>query len=374
MGTIEAYNTALKVSNCTFEDIMFFGAVLSQRSYVIVDHCLFDDVTMHKAINSTDRAVGLFYKNRIMGHRVCNARCADGIWTKKFVGLIAENYIQEVADDGIDTDNSRAVIYRNEVKGVYDDGIDIDNGGLCFIIENTISGVNENGILVSDGSEVISIANKIDSCAFGLTLRDGSEVVSDKMDIQYNNHGVILYRNIPIAITIDDFQRIKEEISNMTVDEIYEAEFIDDVESPDDLITLLEHYYVKRNDFYIFEKAYFSKIKELDPLKKVFKIVGVFDLEEIENSEIRLHPLNKALKNGLFLSAATVKNNKHDVSLYHDYNLKIEGSEFTSSEDEKKIMDNCKCDENHKCAIIDKFNTSGVEINARKIIKRINSI
>jgi len=374
MGTIEAYNTALKVSNCTFEDIMFFGGVLTQRSYVIVNHCIFDDLTMHKAINSTDRAVGLFIKNRIIGHRTCNARCADGIWTKKFVGLIAENYVQDVADDGIDTDNSRAVIYRNEVRGVFDDGIDIDNGGLCFIIENTISGVNENGILVSDGSGVISIANKIDSCAFGLTLRDGAEVVSDRMDIQYNNHGVILYQNIPVAISNDDFQQIKEKISGMTVDEIYEAEFIDDVESPDDLIRLLNHYYVKRKDFYLFEKDYFSKIKKLDPLKKVFKIVGVFDLEKIENSEIRLHPLNKALKNGLFLSAATVKNNRHDVTLYHDYNLKIEGTEFTSKEEKDKIMDNCKCDENHKCAIIDKFNTSGVEINTKKIIKRTESI
>ncbi len=347
---------------------------LTQRSYVVVDHCLFDDVTMHKAINSTDRAVGIFYKNRIMGHRACNARCADGIWTKKFVGLIAENYVQEVADDGIDTDNSRAVIYRNEIKGVFDDGIDIDNGGLCFIIENNISGVNENGILISDGSEAISIANKIDSSAYGLTLRDGAEVVSDRMDIQHNGHGVILYQNIPIALTHSDFENIKKRISAMTVDEIYAAEFIDDIESPDDLLSILDHYYVKRKDMYIFEKAYFSKIEKLDPLKKTFKIVGVFDLETIENSETRLHPLNKALKNGLFLSAANVKNNEHDVTLYHDYNLKIEGSEFTSTEGEKEIMDNCKCDENHKCAIIDKFNTSGVETNARKIIKRIESI
>jgi len=373
-GCLEAYNTALRVSHCTFEDVLYYGAVLTQRAYVVANHNLFDDITMHKALNSTDRAVGLFYKNTITGHRTCNARCADGIWTKQFVGLIAKNYVTAVADDGIDTDDSRTVIYKNEVKEVYDDGIDIDNGGLTYIIENTVNGVNENGILISDGSEGILVKNIIENNSFGLALRDGSEVVSEGLQIRDNEHGVIIYQNIPIALTDKDYKDVRNRISALTVDEIYEAEYIDGVESPDDLIRLIDKYYVRNGDLWMFEKSKFKEIKKLDPLKKTFKLVGVFDLDYISNAEIRLHPLNQAIKNGLYLSSAVVENNTSDVSLFHDYNLKIEGTDFTSKEVGQEILDNCKCDENHKCEIIDKLNTSGVEINARKIIKRIEEI
>jgi len=370
-GSIEAYNTSLRVSNCRFEDILHFGAVLSQRSYVVANDNLFDDITMHKALNSTDRSVGLFFNNTITGHRSCNARCADGIWTKNFVGLIAANTVTDVADDGIDTDNSRVVIFQNNVNGVFDDGIDIDNGGLCYIIDNVIEKVNENGILISDGSEAILIRNNISESPYGLALRDGSEAVSEGLQITDNGHGIIIYQNIPVAISGVDYSRIREEISGLTVDEIFEAEYIDGTEGPEDLLALLDKYYVQKDDYWMFNKDKFSEIKKLDPLKKTFKIVGTYDLETISNAEIRLHPLAAALKNGLFLSGAQVKNNESDVSLYHDYNLKIESTEFTSEEIAKEINDNCKCDENHKCEIIDKINTSGVEINAKKIIKRI---
>ncbi len=373
-GCLEAYNTAIRVSHCKFEDILHFGAVLTQRSYVVADHNLFDDITMHKALNSTDRAVGLFYKNTITGHRSCNARCADGIWTKSFVGLIAENKVTAVADDGIDTDDSRTVIYRNEVNEVYDDGIDIDNGGLTYIIENKINGVNENGVLISDGSNGILIRNSIDNNSYGLALRDGSEAVSEGLEIRDNGHGVIIYQNIPVALTEADYKDVRERISGLTLDEIYEAEYIDGIEGSKDLLQLLDKYYVKNGDLWMFEKSKFKNIKKLDPLKKTFKLVGTFDLEYPSNAEIRLHPLSQALMNGLYLASAKVQNNESDVSLYHDYNLKIEGTEFTSKEIGKEILDNCKCDENHKCEIIDKLNTSGVEINARKIIKRIQEI
>ena len=374
MGTIEAYNTRIRVSNCSFNNILYFGGVLTQRSLVIVNNSTFDDVTMHKAINSTDRSVGLFYGNTIIGHRSCNARCADGIWTKKFTGLIAGNYVEAVADDGIDTDDSRTVIYDNKIKSSFDDGIDIDNKGLSLIIKNEIDSVFENGILISDGSEVVSVENKITGSSSGLTLRDGAEVVTNGMIITHNEIGVQLYQNIPTAVSKPDFENIKLSIGEMTVDEIYEEEYIEGTEDAQDLINMLDNYYEEYDNFYLFKKEKFTKLKKLDPLKKVFKIVGVTGLEYIYNNEIKYHPLNKATKNGLFLSGALVKDNVYDLKVYHDYNMKMEDSEFTSDAIKKEILENCKCDENHKCEIIDKLNTSGVEINARKIIKRIHAL
>lgn len=373
-GTIEAYNTHIRVSHCTFSNIFHFGGVLTQRSLVIVNDCLFDDVSMHKAINSTDRAVGLFYNNTIIGHRACNARCADGIWTKKFTGMIANNYIESVADDGIDTDGSHVVIFNNTITGVFDDGIDIDNKGFCYVIDNTIDNVLENGILMSDGSEVIAVRNEIKNSQFGIALRDGAEVVTEQMNIHDNFHGVILYQNLPTAIDKTDFEAIKEKIAGMTKDEIFEEEYIDGIEGPDDLIKMLDIYYMDNGDYYLFNPQLFTKIKKLDPLKKVFKITGVTHLKQIENQNTMNHPLNSATKNGLFLSGANIVNNTHDVSTFHHYNMKMEGCTFTSEEIKKEIMDNCKCDENHRCEIIDKLNTTAVEINTKKLIKKIKSI
>jgi len=376
-GSIEAYNTSLRVSHCTFEDILFFGGILSQRSYVVVNDCTFDDESIHKAINSTDRAVGLFYDNYIEGHRDYNTRCADGIWTKQFVGLIANNIIKSTGDDGIDTDGSRVVIYNNKVSGSQDDGIDIDNKGLCYIIDNEVDNVNENGILISDESNAICVRNTIKNSPNGLTLRDGAEVVSEEMNIHDNGNGVILFQNIPGLITINDFKRIQEEINGMTVDEIYENEYISGVEGPEDLIKLLDDSYNISGDYWEFNRSGFEQVSELDDLKKVFKIVDVFEMEYV-STDMCDNPnpiaLNKALKNGIFLSSASIKNNGKDIALFHDYNIKIEDSEFTDEAAKDKILSNCKCDKNHKCEIIDKLNTSGVEINSKKVIGRITNI
>lgn len=372
MAVIEAYNTSLRVSNCVFRKIYYYGGVLTQRSLVVVDNCTFDDEDIHKAINSTDRSVGIFYNNTIVGHRSVNARCADGIWMKKSVALIANNDISTVADDGIDTDQSRVVVFRNVVKSVLDDGIDIDNGGYGFLIENDIEGVAENGILVSDGSEIIANRNRVKASASGLILRDGAEVVSEGLQISENGIGISLYQNIPVAMTSSDYRVVKEKIGEMPMDVIFDEEFIDGVETHDDIYDLLDEYYEDRGDYRIFKKEKFENVSKLDPLKKVFKLAGILDFEEFQNSETRLHPLSMKTKNGLYLSGAEVKSNKEDVALYHDYNLKIEHTSFTDEETEKGILENCRCDENHRCEIIDKLNTSGVESNAVKIIRRID--
>jgi len=96
-GSIEAYNTSLRVSHCRFEDVLYFGGVLVQRARVVANDNTFDDETIHKALNGTDSVVGLFSNNTVRGHRKKNQRCADGIWTKQFVGLAADNTIDTVA-------------------------------------------------------------------------------------------------------------------------------------------------------------------------------------------------------------------------------------------------------------------------------------
>ena len=376
-GTIEAYNTSLRVSHCTFRNVLYFGGVLTQRSYVIVNDCNFDDETIHKGINSTDRAVGLFCNNYIEGHRDYNTRCADGIWTKQFVGLISNNTIISTGDDGIDLDGSRAMIFNNKITGVMDDGIDVDNKGLCYLVDNTVDGANENGILVSDESKAICIRNKISNSVNGIALRDGVEVVSEEMDIRNNVNGVILFQNIPGLITLNDFENIKAKVNGLNVDEIYEAEYISGIESPEDVISILDNYYSQNGQYWEFNNNDYEEVSELDDLKKVFKLIGVLDLEYIapeKSASTNAAKLSAKLKNGIFISAAVIKDNEEDIALYHDYNIRIEDSEFTSEAGEKEILDNCQCDENHKCDIIDKLNTSAIEINGKKLMKRIDTL
>jgi Right handed beta helix region len=373
-GTIEAYNTALRVSHCTFEDILFFGAVLTQRSYVVVNGCVFDDETLHKAINSTDRAVGVFCDNTISGHRKENHRCADGVWTKKsFVGLVAGNRIDTVGDDGVDMDGSRVVVYGNEIRGNWDDGIDVDNKGLCYAIKNTVTGVAENGILVSDESEAVVVGNGIEECANGLTLRDGATVVANENQILRNTRGVILFQNIPVALTEGDFESVTRQIKSFTPSQIDEMEYIDGITSPDQLIEVLEYFYVLKDGYWRFGEVDFEQVSEFDSLKKIFKLVDVLALEYVPEEVVEGHALREALKNGIYITGSTVKDNGEDIAAFHGYRLKMDEAEMEFTDDDSRALAvrQCQCEEGYTCDLVEKLNTAGVEVNARRIARRV---
>ena len=373
-GTIEAYSTVLRVSHCTFQDILHFGGVLTQKSFVVVNGCVFDDDTLHKAINSTNLAVGVFCDNRISGHRKENQRCADGVWTKKgFVGLVAGNHIDTVADDGVDMDDSRVVVYNNEIMGNWDDGIDVDNGGLCYAIKNTITGVAENGILVSDESEAVVVGNGIEACTNGLALRDGATVVANENQILRNGRGVILFQNIPVALTSSDFESVKRQIKGFTPSQIDEMEYIDGITSPDQLIEVLDHFYTLEDGFWRFAEVDFQQVSEFDSLKKIFKLVDVLALEYVPEESVAGHALRESLKNGIYITGSTVKDNGEDIAAFHGYRLKMDEAEMEFTDDDSRALaiKQCQCEEGYSCDLIEKLNTAGVEVNARRIAKRV---
>jgi len=370
-GTIEAYDTSIRVSHCTFEDILHFGGVLTQRAYVVVNDCTFDDRTIHKAINSTDNAVGLFHNNFIKGYRTKNKRCADGIWMKSFAGLITSNEIHSVGDDGIDSDASYTVSFMNKVEKACDDGIDTDNAGLALIIDNTIDSVAENGILVSDESEAVLVRNTVTGCVCGVTLRDGGTVVTNENRITNNKTGVLLFQNIPCALTPADFQSVEDKLRSLSAEQIDEQEYIDGITSPEQLIAVLRNFYTYDGKYWRFNVTEFGKVSKLDNIKKIFKLVDVLEFEYITDPEVEAHPLREHLKNGIYLAGSVVKDNEEDVAVYHGYRMLVEGNQFTNDEVKAKVLAAKKCEPDYTCELVEKLNTSSVETNARRIVKRL---
>ncbi len=371
-ATIQAYNTSIRVSYSKFENIFEIGGVLTKKSYEVIDNNIFDDKTMHKAINSTDSVVGILYNNIIKGHRTTNQTCADGIWTRDFVGLIASNTIDAVADDGIDTDNSKIIVLNNNITNACDDGIDIDSKGIAYIIKNNISSIADNGILMSNQSKGILVKNTIKNSPSGLTLRNGANIVANKMEIKNNGKGVLLFHGIPCMLSNEDFNSIKIQLREY---EKLHPECdcgIKGVKSAQDAINIFEKYYTHNNDYWIFNQTKFETISQFDKLKKLFKYIDVLNLKYFENKESKLNSFCIALKNSLYMTCSTVKDNKQDIALFHSFKIKIKDTEFTNTEKQKQILD--KYENIFSSELINELNADTInliEINAENIIKKI---
>ncbi len=385
MGSIEAYDTSLRVSNCTFENVLYLCGVLSKRSYVVVNHCTFDDPTMHKPINSTDNSVGLFTSNTIVGYRGGSLRCsedgrrtenqlcADGIWMKSFVGLIASNSITTVGDDGIDSDDTKAVIYDNYVDSSCDDGIDVDDTGQCFIIENQLTGVSQNGILISDESQAVIVNNAVDSSGSGLCLRDGGTTAVGGTILTNNEKGIFILQNLPVAITDQDFESVKAQLRLLTPDEIELKAYIQGITDPELLIDMLEKIYLFDGQYWMFSITDFTSISEFDDIKKIFKLVNVCDLEYIVTPETEAHPLTAALQNDMYVTGSTVRDNGEDASLWHGFCLHVEETEFTSPEIEQEVL--AQCDPGDCVGeLLGSLDTSAVVANARRLVNKVATL
>jgi len=384
-GTIEAYDTSLRVSNCTLENVLYLCGVLSKRSHVVVNHCTFDDPTMHKPINSTDNSVGLFTSNTIVGYRggslrcyddgrrTENQRCADGIWLKTFVGLVASNSITTVGDDGIDMDDTKAVVYNNVVDSSCDDGIDMDNAGQCYVVENHITGVSENGILVSDETRVIAVNNAVDSSTSGVCLRDGAEMAAEGVMLTNNAKGLFIFQNLPVAMTDEDFEGVKAQIRLLTPEEIEEMEYIQGITDPELLIAMIEEVYTFDGLYWMFNITDFASISEFDDIKKIFKLVNVLDLEYIVTPETQAHPLTAALQNNMFVTGSTIQDNGEDASLWHGFCLHVEDTEFTTPEIEQEVL--AQSDPGDCVGeLVDLLDTSAVTANARRLVQKVDTL
>ena len=370
MGVLEAYDTALRVSHCQFEDVLYFGGVLVQRSFAVVNHCTFDDETIHKAINATDESVGIFLGNTIVGHRTENTRCADGIWLKSFVGLVASNSISDVGDDGIDTDDCRAVIYDNQIAGPWDDGVDVDNAGRCHLLHNQVSGAHDHGLLASDQSRVIASDNVVSGSLSGLSVRDGAVVSAQGQTLTGNDHGVMVYQNLPCALTDADYSSVKDQLRALTPAEIDAQAYIDGITDPEELIGLLDVAYSFDGDLWMFVDTDFASISEFDDIKKIFKLVDVLGLEYVVTEQTLAHPLTAALHNELYLRDSSTTDNGEDASLWHGFCLDVEEVEFSSTEIAEMVMEQC---EPGSCAqeILDGPEIASVVGQARALSDRI---
>ena len=376
-GTIEAYDTALRVKNCRFEDVLYFGAVLSQRSYVVVDGNQFDSKTLHKAINSTDRVVGVFFNNTIRGHRTENFRCADGIWVKSFVGLIASNLIETVADDGLDLDASRTIVIGNKIVEAHDDGIDVSNEGFAYLIKNKISGISENGVLVSNGSQAFLDGDRITKSLVGLTARDGGWARGRHMEISDNRTGLLLFQQIPCALTKADYQRVKSQIQAMPLDEIKKQQELRVVRKAQDDASstavgdMLDRYYAFKGDRWILSAEKPETLGELDDLMKVFKLIDIFSTEYVATPETAADPLCQALKTRVFLGESSVTTNQRDVAAFHGYEMEFDSTRFSDASTTREVESKVKRFSQSSNIEMD---TSALEVNAERIIQEIGKL
>ena len=376
-GTIEAYDAALRVKNCRFENVVNFGGVLSQRSYVVVDGNQFDSRTLRKAINSTDRVVGILFNNTIRGHRTENIRCADGIWIKTFVGLIANNLIETVADDGLDLDGSRTIVIGNKIVEAHDDGIDVSNEGLAYLIRNQISGVTDNGVLVSNGSQVFLDGDRITKNVAGLTARDGGWVQGRHMEISDNRTGVLLFQQIPCALTKADYQRVKSQIQAMPLDEIRKQQELEVVRKAEDdasstaVADMLDRYYSLKGDRFVLSIEQPESLGELDDLMKVFKLNDIFGTQYVTTPETDADPLCQSLKTRVSLADSSVTSNKLDVAPFHGYEMEFASTRFSDAGTTRDVESRVKPFSKH---LNIEMNTSALETSAHRIIQELGRL
>jgi hypothetical protein len=342
-----------------------------------VDGNQFDSKTLHKAINSTDRVVGVFFNNTIRGHRTENFRCADGIWVKSFVGLIASNLIETVADDGLDLDASRTIVIGNRIVEAHDDGIDVSNEGFAYLIKNQISGITENGVLVSNGSQAFLDGDRITKSFAGLTARDGGWAQGRHLEISDNRTGLLLFQQIPCALTKTDYQKVKSQIQAMPLDEIRKQQELRVVRKAQDDASsaavgdMLDRYYSLKGDRWVLSAEKPETLGELDDLMKVFKLIDIFGTEYVTTPETAAAPLCQALKTRVFLGDSSVTTNQRDVAAFHGYEMELDSTRFSDAGTAREVESKVK---RFSQSLYVEMDTNALEVNSQRIIQEIGKL
>ncbi|PLX21468.1 hypothetical protein C0584_02525 [Candidatus Parcubacteria bacterium] len=364
-STIEAYDTSLVVKNSSFQDILHIGAVLTQRSYVLLSDNLFKSETLHKVTNFTDDSVLLIYNNTIDLNRKENARCADGFWVNNSTALIYKNKIKGTADDAIDSDTSHVLVMANVIESPKDDGVDIDNEGFAYVIDNKINGVNENAILISDKSKAVVMNNEMTNSESGLTVRDGARVGASDNVIEKNQTGVLVFQDIPCVLKKKDYEHLIDTISKLSEEEVKGIKSVM-IESPEDFVAQINSYYREKEGYYNLVDVYTDRISSLKVLKEAFKFVDLFSFE---HNSLKDNAFCQSLENTLYLANSSVKDNLENVGLYHEYNVNFEAIN-TDTALEKENLE-AVSNKDFVCEITDSMNLGSVEASISAIISEL---
>ena len=365
-ASIEAYDTSIWVNNSKFDDVLYIGGILGQRSYVLINNNDISSDLMHKNVNCTDHCVIIAANNILKQKREENQRCADGIWINQSVGLAYGNKLFNIGDDGIDSDNSKLILIDNEINNTFDDGIDIDSKGESYLINNSVNDSKDNAILISSNSRSVLVDNIIKNSKTGLFLRDGSGAAIDNLKITDNKIGILLSQNIPCLLAENDYKKIKNELSIFTDEEI-KKEGINNISSTKEAIAVLENNYNKEGEIYYFNKDMFIK-----NVQEIMKLVNILNLENVESDKVENNKFCSSLKNSLYLTSSKVVDNGIDILPLFEYQMKVEDTEFSTNQGTEEVQKLCEKD--FECELIDKLNISSVISNSKRIIKNLESL
>jgi len=364
-SSIEVYNSSILVSNSSFSDVLNIGAILTQRSFVVINNNIFNSSSMHKVTNFTDNSILIAYDNFIDSDRKKNVRCADGLWINKSMGIIYNNRLEGISDDAIDSDSSFVLIAENNINSTFDDGIDIDNKGLAYILRNRINNVAENGILISDQSKAILYDNVVINSSRGLAVRDGANVEVLDSDFKDNDIGVLVFQDILCALNEVDYKQFIFLLNSLSNEEVLKMASLQ-FTSAKDFSEEVEKYYEKNNNYFYLKDLNFSKISDFKILKEAFKVSDIFKYEFIEDEVTRNNKFCSVLNNSLFVLNSSLSGNIDNISLNHNFSFNFEDATLDDEREEKNLLKSS--DKNLSPSMINGFNVELVENNLRKII------
>ncbi len=219
--------------------------------------------------------------------------------------------------------------------------------------------------------------DRITKSLAGLTARDGGWAQGRHMEISDNRTGVLLFQQIPCALTKADYQRVKTQIQAMPLDEIRKQQELRVVRKANDDASstavgdMLDRYYSLKNDRFVLSIDKPESLGELDDLMKVFKLVDIFGTEYVKTAETAADPLCQALKTRVSLSDSVVTTNQRDVAAFHGYEMEFASTRFSDAGTTRDAESKVK---RFSQSLNIEMDTSALETNAQRIIQELGKL
>lgn len=275
-AAIEVSNAPIVVSRSNFINIVHIGCIMVTDSLALISDNSMDSYYVMKALHLVG-SFSIVDNNNITTDRREYSLWTDGLYTKGGIAIVTNNFFQGFADGGVDHDMSLVYIINNNISDVYDDAIDIDNKSEACIVDNNLKRAKINGILVGNQSTATLINNKISETKYGLSIRDGASVVATDNTISMTKNGIRVFNKVPLVISESDYLFLKERFYNLSSEEIdYWGFYV--LENGEDAVNLLEESYKRKGDVF-----YFTMPNIPHDLKNLFKVIDIFELEDVND-------------------------------------------------------------------------------------------